>query len=83
VRPGEAQSAFIVGTHLAGQGDFESARGALLGCISADDPEWSPRAAGMLGEMLWDRGDPDGAEPILRQAVDAGHPQWSASAGRA
>ena len=59
MRPEDAQSAFILGTHLAGQGDFEAARGALLSCLSAGDPEWSPRAAEMLGEMLWDRGDPE------------------------
>jgi hypothetical protein len=72
VRPEEAQSAFIVGTHLAGQGDFGSARDALLGCIAAGDPEWSPRAAGMLGEMLWDRGDPDGAEAASSGGTGAG-----------
>lgn len=79
--PGSAQSAFIVGLALSKQADFEAARGALLTCALAGDPEWSPRGAGLLGEMLWDRGDPAGAAEMLRMAVDAGHPEWSASAG--
>lgn len=66
---------------MAQQGDFESARGALLVCMSLGDPEWSPRAAAMLGEMLWERGDADAAEPVLRVAVDFGHEEWSAAAG--
>jgi tetratricopeptide (TPR) repeat protein len=75
-----ARNRFVVALTLQSRGDFEGARGALLSCLSTRDPEWAPRAGGMLGEMLLERDEVDAAD-VLRIAVDFGHPQWSAAAG--
>ena len=71
---------FRMGLFHLQAGDLESAREALISCLNADDPEWSPRAAAMLGNELWEHGDPQGAEPVLRRAIEYAHPDWSADA---
>jgi Flp pilus assembly protein TadD len=77
---GQARATFARASALVA-GDFEAARGAFLSCVALDDPEWSPRAAVVLGDLLWDRGDADAAEPLLHTAVASGHPEWAAHAG--
>ena len=85
---GEARDAFMVGYALTtgrarsghSEGDVESARGALLTAIRAEDPEWSPRASYTLGEFLWNQGDAAGAQEALEVALAAGHPEWTPGA---
>lgn len=76
-----ARNRFVVAVTLQSRGDFDGARGALLSCMSTRDPEWAPRAGGMLGEMLLARDEVDAAAQVLRIAVDFEHPEWSAAAG--
>ena len=47
---GQAHDTFLVAASLEQQGDFESARGAYISCMSFRDAEWSPRAAFTLGD---------------------------------
>ncbi|RAY16760.1 hypothetical protein DPM19_00890 [Actinomadura craniellae] len=45
--------------------------------MDAGDPEWSPRAAYVLGMALFDRGEMAGARIYFDRARQAGHPEWS------
>jgi len=77
---GRAHDTFALASALVAS-DFESARGAFLTCLALHDPEWSHRAAVVLGDLLRERGDAHAAEPLLRTAVDSRHPEWAAHAG--
>jgi tetratricopeptide (TPR) repeat protein len=81
---GPGHAAFVVGLALlegrataAPDDDFEAARGALISAVAANDAEWSPHAAYVLGMALFERGDLDGARTWLGSAQRSGHPEWS------
>jgi Tetratricopeptide repeat len=81
---GSAREAFTIGIAAlegraaAGPDDpFEIARGALISAVAADDSEWSPRAAYVLGMALFDRGDLAGAATYFAVAQRSGHAEWS------
>jgi hypothetical protein len=84
IRPGPAEGSFKLGLALllgqatAGPDDpFESARGAFISAIVANDPEWSPRAAYTLAHALLDRRDLVEAHQYAALAQQSGHPEWS------
>lgn len=81
---GTARDAFAVGIALltgratVGPDDpFEAARGALMSAVNLNDPEWSPRAAYVLGMALFNRGDRSNARNYFAIAERSGHPEWS------
>ncbi len=85
--PSRAETAFLLGYALATgrvsaapDDQYESARGALQHAISLGDPEWSPRAAYVLGELSVVRGRLDVADHNTRLAIDSGHPDWAPAA---
>jgi tetratricopeptide (TPR) repeat protein len=65
------------GRRLPPMTPFEAARGALISAITANDAEWSPRAAYVLGMALFDRDDLAGARNYFALARRSGHPEWS------
>jgi tetratricopeptide (TPR) repeat protein len=79
-----AESAFIVGIALlqgkasaAPDDQIESAKGAFISAIHYGSPEWSPRAAFVLGDLYRQEGDLSAAERYLHIARDSGHPEWA------
>jgi FOG: TPR repeat len=83
-REGAARDAFAFGVALlsgrvtVGADDpFEAGCGALMSAVNLNDPEWSPRAAYVLGMTLFNRGDLDGAGNYFTIAERSGHPEWS------
>ena len=79
-----AESAFLLGVALlrgqvsaAPDDQIESAKGAFISAIHYRSPEWSPRAAFVLGDVYRQEGDLDAAECYLQVARDSGHPEWA------
>jgi Flp pilus assembly protein TadD len=82
-----ARDAFSVGwalltgaATLAPDDDQEAACGAFVTAMHAGDPEWSPRASCVLGEMMLERGDPDSAARYLQLALASSHADWKPKA---
>ncbi len=82
-----ARDAFTVGwalktgaATLTPDDDLESARGAFITAMRANDQEWSPRASYVLSEMMLQHGDADSAERYLHVALRSSHPDWKPAA---
>jgi tetratricopeptide (TPR) repeat protein len=67
------EAAYQLGRNLAGRGDIEAARAALLQAIDSGHADIAPRALLTLGVLLQQQGDLDGARAALLQAIDSGH----------
>ncbi len=73
---GKLKDRRTVGLLKAGRPDVEGAIASYSKAMAAGDPESSPQAACLLGELLVRERKLAEAEKAFAQAIDSGHPEW-------
>jgi tetratricopeptide (TPR) repeat protein len=68
------------GILISHHGDTDAAIASYEKAAAAGDPESSPHAAFLLGELLLREEKRADAEAAFMQAIESGHPEWSSAA---
>jgi tetratricopeptide (TPR) repeat protein len=73
---GKLKDRRTVGLVRSGRPDVEGAIASYSKAMAAGDPESSPQAACLLGEVLVRERKPAEAEKAFAEAIESGHPEW-------
>src|SRR3984885_3902254 len=73
---GKLKDRRTIGLLRAGRPDVEGAIASYSKAKAAGDPESSPQAACLLGELLVRERKPAEAEKAFAEAIESGHPEW-------